>query len=97
MENVVEANILACGKEKIAGEIFNIGGGKRTIINQLARLIGKLLNKDVEPIYTNPRPGDIKHSLADITKARRLLSYQPQVNLEKGLRRTLKWYKECLS
>lgn len=97
VENVVEANILACGKEKIAGEILNIGGGKRTTINQLAKLISRLLDKNVEPIYTNPRPGDIKHSLADITKARRLLNYQPQVDLEKGLRRTLKWYKECLS
>jgi len=94
VENVVEANILACGKEKIAGEIFNIGGGKRTTINRLAKLIGKLLDKNVEPIYTNPRPGDIRHSLADISKAQKLLNYQPHINLEEGLKKTLKWYKE---
>jgi len=97
VENVVEASMLACGKKNIAGEILNIGGGKRTTINRLARLIGRLLDKNVEPIYTNPRPGDIKHSLADITKARRLLNYQSHINLEEGLKRTLKWYEERLS
>ncbi len=97
VENVVEASILACRKEKIAGEIFNIGCGKRTTINRLAKLISRLLDKNVEPIYTDPRPGDIRHSLADITKARRLLNYQPHINLEEGLKRTLKWYKECSS
>jgi len=97
VKNVVEASILACGREKTAGEIFNIGGGKRTTINQLTKLISRLLDKNVKAIYTNPRPGDIRHSRADITKARRLLSYQPQVNLEEGLRRTLEWYKQRLS
>lgn len=97
VENVVEANILACREEKITGEIFNIGGGRSTTINQLAELISRLLDKSIEPIYTDPRPGDVRHSLADITKARRLLSYQPRINLKEGLKRTLKWYRECLS
>lgn len=97
VENVVEANILACREEKITGEIFNIGGGRSTTINQLAELISRLLDKNIEPIYTDPRPGDVRHSLADITKARRLLSYQPRINLKEGLKRTLKWYRECLS
>jgi len=55
------------------------------------------LDKNVEPIYTNPRAGDMRHSLADISKAGRLLNYQPHINLEEGLERTLKWYKEYLS
>ncbi|MBA7489557.1 UDP-N-acetylglucosamine 4-epimerase [subsurface metagenome] len=97
VENVVEANILACREEKITGEIFNIGGGRSTTINQLAELISRLLDKSIEPIYTDPQPGDVRHSLADITKARRLLSYQPRINLKEGLKRTLKWYRECLS
>jgi len=92
VENVVEASILACREEKIAGEIFNIAGGKRTTINRLANLISRLLDKNVEPIYTNPRLGDIRNSLADISKAQKLLNYQPHINLEEGLKRTLKWY-----
>ena len=97
VENVVEGSILTCDKKNIAGEIFNIAGGKRTTINQLAKLISRLLDKNVESIYTNPRPGDIRYSLADITKARRLLNYQPKVNLKEVLRTTLKWYKQRLS
>lgn len=97
VENVVEATILACGEEKIAGEILNIGGGKRATINHLAKLTSRLLDKNVEPIYTNPRAGDMRHSLADISKAGRLLNYQPHINLEEGLERTLKWYEECSS
>ena len=94
VENVVEASILACGKENIAGEIFNIGGGKRTTVNRLAKLISRLLNKKAEPTHTDSRPGDVRHSLADIGKAQRLLNYQPKVDLEEGLRRTLRWYKQ---
>jgi len=94
VENVVEASILACGKDRIAGEVFNIGGGKRTTVNQLAKLISRLLNKKTEPTHTDSRAGDVRHSLADIGKAQRLLKYQPRVNLEEGLKRTLKWYKQ---
>lgn len=97
VENVVKATILACREEKIPGEVFNIGGGKRTTINHLVKLISRLLDKNVEPIYTNPRAGDMRHSLADINKAGRLLNYQPHINLEEGLERTLEWYKECSS
>ena len=91
VENVVETNILACRAEKIAGEVFNIGCGKRTAVNELARIIGKLLDQRVKSIYADPRPGDVKHSLADITKAQRLLNYQPKVDIEEGLRRVVQW------
>ncbi len=97
VENVVEASILACGKENIAGEVFNIGGGKRATVNHLAKLISRLLKKKAEPTHTDYRPGDVRHSLADIGKAQRLLNYQPKVDLEEGLRRTLAWYKQGLS
>jgi len=92
VENVVEANLRACRTENIAGEFFNIGCGKRTTVNELARIIGKLIDQNVKPIYADPRPGDAKHSLADITKAQRLLNYQPKVDIEEGLRRIIQWY-----
>ncbi len=97
VENVVEATILACAEERIAGEVFNIGGGKRTTINHLAKLTSRLLDRNVEAIHTHPRAGDVRHSLADISKAGRLLNYQPHTNLEEGLERTLEWYRECSS
>lgn len=97
VENVVEATILACGEERIAGEVFNIGGGKRTTINHLASLTSRLLDRNVEAIHTHRRAGDVRHSLADISKAGRLLNYRPHINLEEGLERALEWYRECSS
>lgn len=94
VENVVEANVLACKAEKVAGEVFNIGCGKRTVVNELARIIGKLMDQNVKPIYADPRPGDVKHSLADITKAQRLLNYRPKVDIEEGLKRIIQWHKD---
>jgi UDP-glucose 4-epimerase len=72
--------------EKAEGEVFNIGSGKSTSINTLAETILELGNVDLEIKYENQRTGDIKHSLADITKARKLLGYEPKVSLRDGLR-----------
>ena len=91
VENVVQANVLTCRAENIAGEVFNIGCGKRTAVNELARIISKLLDQDVKPIYADPRPGDVKHSLAHITKAERLLNHQPKVGIEEGRKRIIQW------
>ncbi len=90
--NAVHANLLACHTEGVAGEVFNIGCGGQTSINQLASLIGELMEVDAKPVYTSPRPGDVRHSRADIRKAQRLLGYQPQVDLKTGLRQTIDWF-----
>jgi UDP-glucose 4-epimerase len=81
------ANILAT--ESDATGVFNIGTGKRVPINELARLITRIMGKDSKPIYQEPRPGDIRHSLADISKAKQF-GYNPRYNLEEGLRETIK-------
>lgn len=92
IENVVAANIAASTAPDVAGEVINIACGERVTINELARRIGALLGKEAAPQYLPARAGDVKHSLADISKARRLLNYADTVNLDAGLRRTVEWF-----
>jgi len=86
VKDAVEANILAA-KSVLSG-IFNIGKGENTSINRLAELIIRLVGSNVKPIHEEPRPGDIIHSLADISRAR-AFGYEPKYSLEEGLRQTL--------
>lgn len=92
--NVVEANMLACTSEEAPGGVYNIACGERTTVEKLAGRIGDILNTGIQPRYESERPGDIRHSFADISKAAEKLHYQPIVNLETGLRRTIDWYRE---
>ena len=93
IRDVVQANMLALNKKSATGEVFNIATGTPTTINQLAAMLQQIMNKtDLKPIYTNPRPGDIKHSYADITKAKNLLQYKPKVPLKNGLTKLVDWY-----
>lgn len=89
--NVVEANLLACeqGLENLSGEVFNIACGKRITINELAKRINQILGTKVQPTFADLRIGDVKHSLANIGKARQFLGYEPKVSFEDGLRRTI--------
>lgn len=94
VENCVQANLLAAKAKSVAGEVFNVGAGKQTSVNELFRLIRSLIGVDhIEPIYAPPRPGDVRHSLADITKAQKLLGYQPTISLEEGLKRTINFFR----
>ena len=93
VQNAVEASLLACTAPGVAGEVINIGCGERVTLNQLVRMIGHLVGSHIEPAYEAPRPGDIRHSLAGIEKAARLLTYKPSVRLEEGLRRTIEWLR----
>ncbi len=92
--NVVEANILAIQVSEISGEVINLACGEKTTVNQLFENIRKILHKDVSPIHEDPRPGDIRHSFADITRARNLLKYEPKISLGKGLQETILWYQD---
>jgi len=94
IDNCIHANLLAATAEGVAGEVFNVGAGKQTSVNELFRIICQIIGKSgIEPIYTSPRPGDVRHSLADITKAREKLGYAPLIPLEEGLKRTIAWFK----
>jgi len=94
VKNVVEASVLAMKKKKAVGEIFNIASGIKTNLNELVEKINEILDKTIEPIYTNPRRGDIEHSVADIKKAEKLLDYKVKYSLEKGLRDTTEFFKK---
>ena len=87
IEDVIQASILAA--ETNAEGVYNIGGGKRITINRLAEIILNLMQKDLKPVYEKRRPGDPRHTLADVSKAKGF-GYEPKWALESGLRRTIK-------
>lgn len=90
IEDTVRANILAA--ENDAEGVYNIGSGKNTTINQLAEAILKLMGKDLRPIYGKPRPGDLRHTLADAARARSF-GYEPKWTLQEGLRETIRSFQ----
>ena len=90
--NVVEANILGMRAKEGFGEAFNIACGGRVSVGCIAQTVINLLNQSVKPVYMQPRPGDPRDSLADISKAQELLGYHPLVSFEEGLRRAVAWY-----
>jgi UDP-N-acetylglucosamine 4-epimerase len=92
--NVVEANMRSLDAPAgAAGEAFNIACGERTTVNALAREIGRLVGTTLDPAHVAPRPGDIRHSFADITKAARLLGFTPRMSFRDGLAETVRWYQ----
>jgi nucleoside-diphosphate-sugar epimerase len=72
--------------------VINVATGSRISLNDLLRTLKQITGATVEPVYGPPRAGDVRDSLADITKAQRLLGYHPVVGLEEGLRQTVAWY-----
>ena len=85
--------MLALKSNRADGETVNIGSGARTSINSLAKVLKELTNKtDLDNMYENARPGDVKHSYSDIGKARELLGYVPKYHLEEGLSELVEWY-----
>ena len=95
VENVVNANLLACTAptDEVAGKMFNIATGSRIDLNETFRVLKKLTGYSGEPKHGPEREGDVKHSLADLSLAKTHLGYQPAVNFEEGLGRTVEWYR----
>ena len=87
--NVVDANLLAGRAASAAGRCYNIGCGQRTTLNDLLRILGRLTGQEVHPEYDEARAGDIRESVADISRARRELGYEPVISVEEGLRQLL--------
>ena len=89
IDNVVAANLLAADTSSVRGEIVNVATGRSVTVNELADTIGRLLSAPVEKVYEREREADVRASWADLSEARRLLAYEPHVDLEEGLRRTI--------
>lgn len=97
IENVIEANLKSClAPSEAAGNAFNIAYGGREYLIDIYYVLTKALNVDIEPIFGSDRMGDIKHSNADISKAKKLLGYDPEYDFKRGLTEAIDWYKENL-
>lgn len=88
IDNVLQANIKAA-KSDVSGEVFNIACGGRVTVNELVAELNEILGTEIRPTYEDPRPGDVKHSHADISKAQEMIGYEPQVNFREGVQKTV--------
>jgi len=95
--NAVEANIrgLFTQVEGATGKVYNIAFGERRTVNQLFDILKDLSDSDIEAVNREPRPGDVRHSLADISRANQFLGYQPQYDIDLGLKVTFDWFKNA--
>jgi UDP-glucose 4-epimerase len=94
VENVVHGNLLASQATGVAGRVFNVANGRTTSLVELIHHLNRMLGTSLKPEHREARPGDVRDSLADITLARKLLKYEPQVNFEAGLSRSIDYYKK---
>jgi len=93
VDNVVYANLLCSRAERTKGEVINVATSSRVSLNELIKILKEITGKEIDPVYTDPRKGDIKHSLADISKAEKMIGYRPLVDLREGLIQTVQWVK----
>ena len=91
--NVVHGNLLAADAEGVAGQSFNVAAGRSVTLLEMLAMLNKYLGTDVQPEFADPRPGDILESLADISAARNLLGYEPQVVFEDGIAKSIDYYR----
>ena len=96
VRNAVQANILSlfANNKKAINQVYNIACGHQTSLLDLFQKLKKISSSDIEPTHMSDRPGDVKHSLADISKAKNLLGYDPQISVEEGLKKTFEWYQK---
>jgi len=92
VEDIVRANVLAAESDAVGN--FNIAAGKAISVNDLARAVMKLAGREVSIKYEPPNPGDIRHSLADIAKARKAFGYTPEYSMLRGLKKTVTWFSK---
>jgi UDP-N-acetylglucosamine/UDP-N-acetyl-alpha-D-glucosaminouronate 4-epimerase len=95
--DVVEGVLRAAEAPTASGEVINVAAGGRISLNELFATMRAIVGVDVTPVHGEPRAGDVRDSQAEISKARRVLGFEPQVSLEEGLRRTIEWYRESLT
>jgi nucleoside-diphosphate-sugar epimerase len=97
VDDVVAANLLAMEAPAATGGVFNVGCGRHHSLNDLVVRLNRLLDSDIQPIHAPPRPGDVERSWADIGLARKVFGYEPEVDFEQGLQRTLEAYSGSVS
>ncbi len=93
VDNVVDANLAAAIREGASGEVFNVACGKGYDLLDLIRIINEITGKDIKPKFEDQRPGDVKHTLSDITKMKKILKIDPKVDFVLGLRKTVEYFK----
>jgi len=93
VDNVVDANLTAAVRDGVSGEVFNVACGKGYDLLGLVRIINGILGRDIKPKFTEPRPGDVMHTLSDIKKMKRLLKLEPKVDFVLGLRKTIEYFR----
>lgn len=93
VDNVVKANLKACEAKEAPGGVFNIACGKSVTINELLQRLNGILETRIKPTYQSPRKGDVRHSLADISQARKTLHYSPEIGFAAGLEKTVQWFR----
>ena len=93
IENTVDATLRACTAPNAPGHVINVGTGERHTLNETIRILNGIFGAQITPRYDAPRAGDVQHSHADISLARRLLGYEPKVRFEEGLRKTVDWFR----
>jgi UDP-glucose 4-epimerase len=96
VDDVVEANLLACLADGVGGMVFNLGTGQPHTLNDLLSSLSALVGYQLEPQYSNVRVGDVRHSQAGIEKAQRFLKFEPKVSFQEGLERTVDWFRKSL-
>lgn len=96
VENIIQANLKAAEVAETHGEVLNIACGAQVTVNEVIHMMNDLIGTSIEPIYEPERPGDIKHSWADVSLAREVIGFEPVVQFREGLERAFQWYKENL-
>jgi UDP-glucose 4-epimerase len=94
IENVVQANLLAMHAPGVGGEVFNIACGESVDLQTVLGLLAEFTGQPLHPEHQPPRAGDVRHSLADISKARQLLGYRPAISFREGLRQTVEYFRQ---
>ena len=96
VSDIVRGNLLAADAKDVAGQVINVATGKQFTLLDLIGSINKVLGTQVEPVFADPRPGDVRESLADISLARKLLGFEPQVTFDEGLARSIEYYRSIV-
>ena len=95
VQNTVDATLRACTAAEASGKVINVGTGERHTLNETIKILNKVFGAHVTPLYDAARTGDVQHSHADISLARKLLGYEPQVRFEEGLNKTVAWFRSA--